>query len=182
MQSVNATTSKFFLNSNENLSPPQVSMQGAHSSMSWGLYGDLQGHTLQMELLMRGHRLIRHESGAKTCLRYLYSDLKEPTNSSLVRIHMDMIFVVHHTIHTSSLGVWCSSFPPHASKISFRESQDLGGDHIPGLFSAACGDLVQPCREGPGSQHRLHSQCRWPDSPTGEAHLYSVRIQVLLGK
>lgn len=65
---------------------------------------------------------------------------------------VQMSFVVQPTIHTSSLGVWCTSLPSHAFKISSRESQDLGGDHTLhlGLFSAAYGDLAQLCHKGPG--------------------------------
>lgn len=129
--------------------PAQGSVQGAQSFVPWGLYGDEQGHALQMELLVRTRRWVRHGSGAKTGLRYPYSDLNKlhPTASSSVWICLavEMSFVVHPTIHARSLGMWCSSLPSHASKISSRESQDLEGDHT-------------------YSSRSLHS-CLWGSSP-----------------
>lgn len=129
--------------------PAQGSVQGAQSFVPWGLYGDEQGHALQMELLVRTRRWVRHGSGAKTGLRYPYSDLNKlhPTTSSSVWICLavEMSFVVHPTIHARSLGMWCSSLPSHASKISSRESQDLEGDHT-------------------YSSRSLHS-CLWGSSP-----------------
>lgn len=119
---------------------------------------------------------------------YPYFDFNKlhSTTSSSVWIHMaeQMSFAVHPAIHTSCLGMWCSSLPFYASKISSRESQGLGGDysHSSRSLLSCQWDLVQLCHRGPGSQHRPRSKWRGHDSPLGEAHLSPLRIQELLGK
>lgn len=127
------------------LSPARVSMQGASSSVSWGLYGDDQGHALQTELLVRVCRWVKPGSGTKTGLRYL--DLHGNT---------DEVCGIDHNSHKLSVSV-VSFLPHHASKFSSTESQDILIH--PCFSSAACRELAQPCHEGWGYQHRLHHQC-----------------------
>ena len=182
MQRTNATTVAFCLNSNGTLLLHRCQCK-VFIAVSWRLYGDEQGHALQMSLLVRAHRRVRHGSGAKEGLRQSYSGLNKlhPTTSSSVWIYMAVqkSSVLHPSVHTSSLRVCCGFLPSHASKLSSRKSQDLGGHHTlpPRLFSAACGDLPQLCHEGPWSQHRPCSRWRGSDPPVGETHISLLRKQ-----
>lgn len=119
--------------------PEQVSMQSDHSSVSWGLYGGEQGHALQMELLVRAHRWVRHESGeAKTGLMYPYCDLNKLhlTTSPSVWIYMALYKL-------SEDVVWLPSFT--CIQDFLQRKPWLGGETTvihPGLFSAVCGYLA----------------------------------------
>lgn len=166
--------------------PEQLPVQSDHSSLSWGLHGDEQGHALQMELLVRAHRWVRHESGAKTGLGYPYCDLNKLhlTTSPSVWICMavQMSFVVHPTIHTSSLGMWCDCLPSHASKVFSRESHDLRRDHSHSSRSLLSCLWVSSPAVPWGTRIRLRSWWRGLVSPLREARLSPLRIKAPLGK
>lgn len=169
LQRTNATPLLFVWTAMD-LSPAWVSMQGASSSVSWGLYGDDQGHAVQTELLVRVSRWVKPGSGAKTGLRHPCSDLDKlypPSFILWICTATQMRCVVQPTIHTNSLWVWWSFLPYHAPKLP---STEKSGHARSAKFLLSCLWRSSPSVPwGWGYQHGLHHQCRGPDSLLGDS-------------